>query len=80
MRVSTLTGLLPPTRSISRSWMARSSFACRREVHLADLVEQQSAAARLLELADAPGHGAGEGALLMAEQLAFQQCRGWRRS
>src|ERR1043166_2688226 len=30
MRISTLTGLVPPTRSISRSWMARSSFACRR--------------------------------------------------
>src|SRR3954470_12726446 len=27
---STLTGWLPPTRSISRSWIARSSFACRR--------------------------------------------------
>ena len=30
MRMSTLTGLVPPTRSISRSWMARSSLACRR--------------------------------------------------
>ena len=28
--MSTLTGLAPPTRSISRSWMARSSLACRR--------------------------------------------------
>ena len=30
MRMSTDTGLLPPTRSISRSWMARNSLACRR--------------------------------------------------
>ena len=29
-RISTLTGLPPPTRSISRSWIARSSLACRR--------------------------------------------------
>ena len=42
-------------------------------VHLADLVEQQRAAARLLELADPPGGRAGEGALLVAEQLGFQQ-------
>ena len=31
MRMSTLTGFEPPTRSITRSWMARSSLACRRE-------------------------------------------------
>ena len=30
MRISTRTGCAPPTRSITRSWMARSSFACRR--------------------------------------------------
>ena len=30
MRMSTGTGLAPPTRSITRSWMARSSFACSR--------------------------------------------------
>ena len=28
--MSTFTGLEPPTRSISRSWMARSSLACSR--------------------------------------------------
>ena len=52
---------------------ARSSLACRRVIHLADFVEQQRAAIGLLELADAAGDGAGEGALFMAEQLAFQQ-------
>ena len=47
-------------------------------VHLADFVEQQGAAVGLLELADAAGHGAGEGALLVAEQLALQQVLGDR--
>ena len=42
-------------------------------VHLADLVEQQRAAVRLLELADAPRDRTGEGAPLVAEQLRFQQ-------
>jgi hypothetical protein len=45
-------------------------------VHLADLVEQQRAAVRLLELADAPGQRAGEGALLVPEQLALQRFSG----
>ena len=30
MRMLTGTGLVPPTRSMTRSWMARSSLACRR--------------------------------------------------
>jgi hypothetical protein len=30
MRMSTGTGRVPPTRSMTRSWIARSSFACRR--------------------------------------------------
>ncbi len=42
-------------------------------IHLADFVEQQRAAIGFLELADAPCDGAGEGALLVAEQLGFQQ-------
>src|SRR5262249_16867279 len=41
--------------------------------HVADLVQEQRAAADLLELADAAAVGAGEGALLVAEQLALQQ-------
>ena len=41
--------------------------------HVADLVEEQGAAVALLELADAAAVGAGEGALLVAEQLALQQ-------
>ena len=49
-------------------------------VHLRDLVEQQSAAARLLELADASTDGAGEGAPLVAEELRFEERVGNRRA
>jgi len=42
-------------------------------VHLADFVEQERAARGFLELADTAGDGAGEGALLVAEQLALEQ-------
>ena len=51
------------------------------DVHLADLVEQQRAAIGRLELADAARDGAGERALLVAEQLATPAgSRGSRRS
>ncbi len=43
------------------------------ERHLGDFVEQQGAAIGLLELADATRHRTGEGALLVAEQLALEQ-------
>ena len=76
MRMSTLTGLVPPTRSISRSWMRAQQLGLQAGVHLADFVEQQGAAVGLLELADAAGDGAGEGALLVAEQFGFQQVLG----
>ena len=42
---------------------------------LADLVEEEGAAVGQLEAADPPGDGAGEGALLVAEQLALDQAR-----
>ena len=45
---------------------------CQRR-HVADFVEEQRAAVALLELADAAAVGPGEGALLVAEQLALQQ-------
>ena len=48
-------------------------MACRAGAHVADLVQEQGAAVALLELADAAPLGAGEGPLLVAEQLAFQQ-------
>ena len=43
---------------------------------LADLVEEERAAVGQLEAADAPGDGAGEGALLVAEELALDEPRG----
>ena len=49
-------------------------------VHLADFVEQQRAAIGFLELADAPRDGAGERALLVAEQFGFQQVLRNRRA
>ena len=50
------------------------------DVHLADLVEQERAAAGGLELADPAGDGAAEGALLVAEQLRFEQVLRDRRA
>ena len=47
--------------------------------HVADLVEKQRAALRLLELARGAGDGAGEGALFVAEQLRLDQFRWDRR-
>ena len=64
---------LPPTRSNACSCSTRRILACRGQRHVADLVEEERAAVALLELADAAAVGAGEGALLVAEQLALQQ-------
>ena len=48
-------------------------FGLGQRRHVADFVEEEGAAVALLELADPLAVGAGEGALLVAEQLAFQQ-------
>ena len=70
------TGAAPPTRSISRSWMARSSLACRRgSISLISSSSRVPPSASS-NLPTAGGDGAGEGALLMAEQLGFQQVSG----
>ena len=45
----------------------------RARAHVADLVEEQRAAVGLLEAADALAIGARERALLVAEQLRFEQ-------
>ena len=51
------------------------------ERQVADLVEEQRAAMRLDELAGVLLGGAGEGALLVAEQdRSRPDCRGWRRN
>ena len=48
---------------------------------LADLVQEERAAVGQLEAADAPGDGAGERPLLVAEELALDEApRGGRRS
>jgi len=52
----------------------------RAEVHLADLVEQERAAVRQLELAALALVRPGEGALLVAEQLALDERLGNRRA
>jgi hypothetical protein len=54
-------------------------LACRRG-SISLLVEQQRAAARLLELADAARGRAGERTLLVAEQLGFEQVLRDRRA
>ena len=52
----------------------------RRRRHLADLVEEQRAAVGQLEAALPAIGGAGEGALLVAEDLALEQRLGNRRA
>ena len=52
----------------------------QRRRHLADLVEHDRAVLRELELADARSAGAGEGAALVAEQLALEQVGRQRRA
>jgi hypothetical protein len=49
-----------------------------RERHLADLVQEQRAAVRVLEPAGLLAHGAGECALLVAEELGLEQRLGQR--
>ncbi len=71
-RMSTLIGCVPAD-AVDLALLERAQqLRLQPRMHLADLVEQQRAAVRLLELADAAGDGAGEGALLVAEQLAFR--------
>ena len=52
----------------------------RVRAHVADFVEEERAAVRLLEAADALLVGAGERALLVAEQLRFEQVLLQRRA
>ena len=51
-RTSIRIGRVPPTRSISRSWSTRRSFARELRAERADLVQKQGAALRQLELAE----------------------------
>ena len=56
-----------------RSSRTRSSLAWVRDGHLADFVEQEGAVLGQLEAAGAALDGAGEGAFLVAEELALDQ-------
>ena len=68
-------GSRPPMRSIERSCRKRSS-GLQRERQVADLVEEEGTAVGRLDLAEGLFHCAGEGALLVAEQLALKQASG----
>ena len=65
-----------PTRSNSPVCSTRRSFACWRERHVRDLVEEERAAVGELEAADAVGLRVGERALHVAEQLALEHALG----
>ena len=75
-RKLTLTGFLRADRVDLALLQRAQQLHLRVERQLADLVEEQRAAVGLLELADALVDGAGEGALLVAEQDAFDQVFG----
>ena len=51
-----------------------------QRAHLADLVEEQGAARGLLEAADLGRRRAGEGSLLVTEELRFEELLGQRRA
>ena len=53
--------------------MTRSSFACTAERHLADLVEEDGAALRRSRMPGLVCTRAGEGAALVAEELALEE-------
>ena len=72
-RTSSAIGSFDPSRVITRSCNTRSSFACRSDRHRPDLVQQDRAAARMLEPAVARPQRPGESAGLVAEQFALDQ-------
>ena len=80
MRTSTCSDCVPPTRS-NRVLLERAqNLRLQRQRQVADLVEKQRAAVRQLELAGLARHRAGEGALLVAEELGLEQVVGNRRA
>ncbi len=78
MRTSVLIGARPPTVVYSPCCNTRNSLGLRLQRHVADLVQEQSAAFGLLEASDAPVGRARERAALVTEQLAFHQLLGNR--
>ena len=71
-RTSTRTGCVSPTDAPRPDSRKRSSFGCRVERHVADLVEQQRAARGGADDAGEVLDGAGEGAAPMAEELRVE--------
>ena len=70
----------PPTRVNSPDCSTRSTLACADSDHVADLVEEDRAAVGHLEQAPLARARAGEGAALVAEQLALDQLGRDRRA
>ena len=77
-RKSVLIGCVPPTRSISLFLDRAQQLGLQLVAQVADLVEEQRAAGRQLELAELLADRAGERALLVAEQRALDQLLGNR--
>ena len=78
MRTSTFTGLRPPTASTAPSCSARSNLTWAASGSSRDFVEKQRAAGGFDELAGVAFGGAGEGALLVAEQDRLHEIVGDR--
>ena len=78
MRTSIGSSVLPPTRRTTRSCSARRSFTCIVTRGLADLVEEERSALRLLEEALLLLDGARERAALVAEELGLEEVLGHR--
>ena len=74
--------LLVAAHPLERTLLAEHAqqFHLRVRVDLADLVEEQRAAVRLLEAPDSPLDRARERPALVAEQLALEQLRRERRA
>ena len=80
MRVSTCIDFGLPSRSICRSSITRSSLTCTSRGSSPISSRKMRRAIRQLEATDLPGERAGEGALLPAEQLAFDERNRNRRA
>ena len=79
MRTLVLIGVRPPTVVYSPCCSTRSKRRLRLHRHVADLVEKQRAAFGLFEAPGGALVGAGEGALLVAEQFALDEVARNRR-
>ena len=79
MRTSTWSGCVPPTRSNSALLQDAQELDLEGERHLADLVEEERAAVRAARSLPLVARvRAGEGAALVAEELALEQGLGDR--